>query len=43
MDAVVPWKVLIALIEPYYSKTSSKGGCPSYPLATILRTYLMQQ
>jgi hypothetical protein len=41
MDAVVPWQALIALIEPHYPKTSSKGGRPPYPLATMLRILLM--
>ena len=43
MDAVVPWQALIALIEPHYPKTSSKGGRPPYPLATMLRIHLMQE
>ncbi|WP_156818410.1 IS5 family transposase [Cyanobium gracile] len=43
MDAVVPWQALIALIEPFYPKTGSKGGRPPYPLATMLRIHLMQQ
>jgi len=43
MEAVVPWKTLIDLIEPYYPRTSSKGGRPAYPLATMLRVHLMQQ
>jgi IS5 family transposase len=43
MDGVVPWHALIALIEPHYPKTSSKGGRPPYPLATMLRIHLMQQ
>jgi IS5 family transposase len=43
MEAVVPWKALIDLIEPYYPKTSSKGGRPPYPLGTMLRIHLMQQ
>jgi len=43
MDQVVPWKALIDLIEPHYPKTSSKGGRPPYPLATMLRIHLMQQ
>jgi hypothetical protein len=40
---VVPWKALIDLIEPHYPKTSSKGGRPPYPLATMLRIHLLQQ
>ena len=43
MEAVVPWKALIDLIEPHYPKTSSKGGRPPYPLETMLRIHLMQQ
>ena len=43
MEAVVPWKALIDLIEPHYPKTSSRGGRPAYPLATMLRVHLMQQ
>jgi IS5 family transposase len=35
MDQVVPWQALIDLIEPHYPKTSSKGGRPPYPLATM--------
>jgi len=26
MEKVVPWKALLELIEPFYPKTSSKGG-----------------
>jgi IS5 family transposase len=43
MEAVVPWKALIDLIEPHYPKTSRKGGRPAYPLETMLRIHLMQQ
>jgi IS5 family transposase len=43
MEVVVPWKALIALIEPHHSKTSSKGGRPPYPLETMLRIHLLQQ
>ena len=42
MEAVVPWSALIDLIEPTYPKTSSKGGCPPYPLETMLRIHLLQ-
>jgi hypothetical protein len=42
MEAVVPWKPLIDLIEPHYPKTSSKGGRPAHPLATMLRVHLTQ-
>ncbi|AZE72387.1 Mobile element protein [Pseudomonas synxantha] len=40
MDQVVPWKGLIALIEPYYPK--GEGGRPAYPLMSMLRVHLMQ-
>jgi IS5 family transposase len=43
MEKVVLWKALIDLIEPHYPKTSSKGGRPPYPLATMLRIHLLQQ
>jgi IS5 family transposase len=43
MDQVVPWQLLIDLIEPCYPKTGSKGGRPPYQLATMLRIHLMQQ
>jgi IS5 family transposase len=43
MEAVVPWRALIDLIEPCYPKTGSKGGRPPYPLETMLRIHLMQQ
>jgi transposase, IS5 family len=40
MDRVVPWKGLLALIEPYYPK--GEGGRPAYPLMAMLRVHLMQ-
>jgi len=43
MEKVVPWKALLDPIEPHYPKTSSKGGRPPYPLATMLRIHLLQQ
>lgn len=43
MEKVVPWKALLELIAPLYSKTSSKSGRPPYPLATRLRIHLLQQ
>jgi len=51
MEAVVPWKALVDLIEPHYPRTSSKGGRPPYPLETkplasakrLLRIHLLQQ
>ncbi|WP_122284729.1 IS5 family transposase, partial [Pseudomonas syringae group genomosp. 3] len=40
MDQVVPWKGLIALIEPHYPK--GEGGRQAYPLMAMLRIHLMQ-
>jgi len=40
MDRVVPWKGLIALIEPHYPK--GEGGRPAYPLMAMLRVHLLQ-
>ena len=40
MDQVVPWRGLIALIEPHYPK--GEGGRPAYPLMAMLRVHLMQ-
>ncbi len=40
MDQVVPWRGLIALIDPHYPK--GEGGRPAYPLMTMLRVHLMQ-
>ncbi len=40
MDQGVPWKGLIALIEPHYPK--GQGGRPAYPLMAMLRVHLMQ-
>ncbi len=36
----MPWKGLIALIEPHYPK--GEGGRPAYPLMAMLRVHLMQ-
>jgi IS5 family transposase len=43
MEAVVPWKALVDLIDPFYPKTTSKGGRSPYPLETMLRIHLLQQ
>lgn len=37
MDQVVPWKGLIALIEPHYPK--GDGGRPAYPLMAMVRQF----
>jgi IS5 family transposase len=42
MEQVVPWKSLLALIEPHYP-TSGRRGRPPYALATMLRIHLLQQ
>lgn len=42
MDAVVPWRRLLALIEPHYPKAGPKGGRPPMPLETMLRIYFLQ-
>lgn len=42
MDKVVPWKALLALIEPHYPKLGQPGRQP-YPLETMLRIHFLQQ
>ncbi len=42
MELVVPWKVLLALIEPHYPKTGGPSR-QSYRLETIVRIHLLQQ
>jgi IS5 family transposase len=42
MDAVVPWRRLVALIAPHYPKAGLKGGRPPMPLETMLRVYFLQ-
>jgi IS5 family transposase len=39
MDAIVPWKRLLKLIEPYYPK--SGNGRPVMPLERMLRIYCL--
>lgn len=41
MDAVVPWTLLIQLIEPHYPKAGN--GRRPYPLDVMLRIYFLQQ
>ena len=41
MDAVVPWALLAALIEPFYPKVGN--GRKPYPLEVMLRIYFLQQ
>ena len=40
MELVVPWKVLLKIIEPHYP-TAGRGRRP-YPLESMLRVHLMQ-
>jgi IS5 family transposase len=42
MDKAVPWKELLALIEPHYPKLGQPGRQP-YPLETMLRIHFPQQ
>lgn len=42
MEQVVPWKALLALIEPHYPK-AGRPGRPPYSLATMLRIHFLQQ
>jgi transposase len=41
MDAVIPWRRLIALIEPHYPNTGK--GRPPHELERMLRIYFLQQ
>ena len=42
MNTVVPWTELVAVIEPYYPKTSSAGGRPPVGLERMLRIHCLQ-
>lgn len=42
MEQVVPWKSLLALIEPHYPKLGRPGRQP-YALVTMLRIHFLQQ
>ena len=42
MEQVIPWKRLLAVIEPHYPKAGARGGQPK-PLEAMLRIYLLQQ
>ena len=42
MNTVVPWADLVAVIEPYYPKTSSAGGRPPVGLERMLRIHCLQ-
>src|SRR5438105_13388041 len=41
MNAVIPWKELVALIAPHYP-TPGRGRTPM-PIETMLRIYFLQQ
>jgi hypothetical protein len=43
MEVVVPWQVLIDLIQPRYPETSRKTSRPPYPLSTMLRIHLLKR
>jgi len=40
MEHVVPWAVLVQVVDPYYSK--AKTGRPPFPLETMLRIHYLQ-
>ena len=43
MDATIPWKTWVGLIEPhYYADTPGKRGRKAKPIETMLRMYLLQ-
>jgi len=41
MDKVVPWTVLVQIVEPHYPK--AKTGRPPFPIETMLRIHYLQQ
>ena len=43
MQQVVPWSLLVALIEPYAAKPGPKGGRTPFAVETLLRIYFLQQ
>ena len=44
MNVVVPWRLLVGLIEPFApSGTGGKGGRPSFAVETMLRIHFLQQ
>lgn len=42
MDATIPWKAFLALMELVYHKPSAKGGRPPISLEVMLRIHLLQ-
>ncbi len=43
MDKMLPWRRLLAQIEPHYPKASARGGRPPLPLERMFRIYCLQQ
>jgi hypothetical protein len=44
IETAVPWKVLVAELEPFYPKPQSKGrGRPPIGLERMLRMYIAQR
>jgi IS5 family transposase len=41
MNKVVPWAVLVGVVEPYWPK--SKTGRPPFAIETMLRIHYLQQ
>ena len=41
MERVVPWAVLVQIVEPYYPK--AKTGRPAFAIETMLRVHYLQQ
>lgn len=41
MERVVPWKVLVQIVEPHYPK--GKAGRPPFGIETMLRVHYLQQ
>ena len=42
MEAVVPFSVLLSLMEPFYPRVGPQGGKPPYPPEVMLWIHLMQ-
>ena len=42
MNTVVPWVELVAVVEPYYPKTTKAGGRPPVGLERMLRIHCLQ-
>ena len=42
MAAVVPFPLLLSLLEPFYPQVGPQGGRPPYPHQVMLRIHLMQ-